>query len=196
MSTFEVIYLTGSPASGKTTLVKQLLKSFPNVQGFIYSQLLVDHLRNKKRSDISQSGLRQKSAGIVTPADIRAVDKGLINAVKKLRLRQHILIDSHAVTKENFGFRVTAFSPELLRSLRPTRICMLFTTPQTTIRRIGRDPQGRPLVSSFEANFHCFTQASLAVTYGILLGIPVYFYDSSKGIKKAFSNMEKRFRTT
>ncbi len=46
--------------------------------------------------------------------------------------------------------------------------------------RIRSNNQGRPTVTAFEAAFHCELQASVALIYGINLGLPVYLLDSSK----------------
>jgi adenylate kinase len=178
MNGYEVIYLTGHPASGKTTLVKRLTKSFPMVHGFVYSELLASHLSKRSVKALSQAKLRKRSANIVAPEDIKFVDDYLINEVRKSRRNRHVLIDSHAVTKEDYGFRVTAFSLPMLKALNPTKIYVLFTDSTTVINRIKTNPKGRPNISKFEADFHCFTQAALAVVYGVQLGIPVYFYDN------------------
>lgn len=182
----EVIYLTGHPASGKTTLVKRLTESFSRVRGFVYSELLAAHLSEKSKNPLSQSKLRERSANIVTPGDIKFVDNYLIGEVKKARRSRHVLIDSHAVTKEDYGFRVTAFSVPILKALNPTKIYVLFTDSKTVMSRIKTNPKGRPDISRFEADFHCFTQAALAVVYGVQVGIPVYFCDNSGQSDHAF----------
>jgi hypothetical protein len=51
---------------------------------------------------------------------------------------------------------------------------MLFTNSKSVIQRIKQDPKGRPVVTPFEADFHCFTQMSVAISYGIQLGLPIY----------------------
>ncbi len=189
MSEHEVIYITGPPASGKTTLIKRLGVAFPLVRIFVYSELLSEYITKRDRLRFSQKKLREVSAGKITPGDIWAVDQDLISEVRRARRSQHVLIDSHPVTKEHFGFRVTPFSVALLRDLAPSRICMLYADAGTVIKRIRKHPKGRPLISTFEADFHCLTQASLAIIYGVELGVPIFFYDSSKGVGKAFTQL-------
>ena len=187
----EVIYLTGPPATGKTTLVARLRKAFPALHAFVYSELLAAHVSARRGAELGQEELRRKSGQVVSPEDVRAVDKKLIKGVAATRQRHHVLIDSHAVTKELFGFRLTAFSIPMLRSLEPTRICMLFTDSASVINRIRRDPKGRPTITPFEADFHCFAQMSVAVAYGIQLGVPVHFYDVSTGNENAFQEIRR-----
>ena len=45
-------------------------------------------------------------------------------------------------------------------------------------------PGGRPMITAFESGFHTALQASVALSYGTSLGIPVYFLDSDKGISE------------
>lgn len=187
----EVIYITGPPATGKTTLVNQIGAAFPSVRIFQYSELLRQHIVAKDQKSLSHKRLRQSSAGVVTPADICAVDKYLLEKVTLSRRTQHVLIDSHPVTKEHFGFRVTPFSYDLLRKLKFTRICMLYADSKTVIQRIKKHPEGRLKITPSDADFHNYTQAALAINYGITLGIPVYFYDSSENVKEAFDRLSK-----
>ena len=43
-------------------------------------------------------------------------------------------------------------------------------------------------------DFHCFSQATVAITYGIQLGVPVYCYDSSRNTEGAFEEISKRLK--
>jgi adenylate kinase len=190
MNKYEVIYLTGHPASGKTTLVNRLRQAFSGLRVFTYSEILARHLAVKSSTKISQNTLRQKSANIVTEQDIKSVDQLLIREVKAARKSGSVIIDSHAVTKEDYGFRVTAFSFSMLENLAPTKICVLYTDSKTVIKRIRNNAGGRPTISKFEADFHCFTQVGLAVTYGIALGIPVYCLENAGKTNSAFKKLE------
>jgi adenylate kinase len=190
----QVIYLTGPPAVGKTTLVTRLKKVLPSVEVFIYSQMLSEYLSNSARRYISQKRLRERSARVVTEADVCAVDDLLISKVTRLRSARHVLIDSHAVTKEQYGFRITAFSLPFLQKLKPTAICMLYADADAIIERITKSPKGRPVVTPDEANFHSTLQAAVAVTYSIQVGVPAYFFDASKSVDTALSQLVSRFQ--
>jgi len=132
------------------------------------------------------------SAQIITPEDVAAVDTQLIEYVNRRRQETHLIIDSHPVTKEQYGFRITTFSIEKLLALWPTMICMLYAEPGVVMERINGNAQGRPMVNSFEAAFHSELQGAVAVTYGIVLGAPVYLLDSSKPIKEVANAIIRR----
>ncbi|MBL8124179.1 MAG: AAA family ATPase [Blastocatellia bacterium] len=189
---FHVIYLTGAPASGKSTLVELLEGNFQPMKTFVYSRVLADYLREKSVRQYSQDHLREKSAQLITPDDIEIVDTRLLDFVTENAKKAHIVIDSHAVTKETYGFRVTPFSLEQLRKLSPTLIFVLYTAPSVILNRIKNNSQGRPTVSEFEAGFHSELQATVALIYGIQIGIPVYFLDSDRPSDDLVSEVVKR----
>ncbi len=66
----------------------------------------------------------------------------------------HVFIDSHPVTKEAFGFRVTPYSLDDFALLSPTQIWVLYADPETTAARIGQEARGRHIVTAAEAAMH------------------------------------------
>lgn len=176
-----IVYLTGAPATGKSTLARNLAKAVPELRVFSYSSELRDYVaRRAGIPALSEEDIRQESAKIVTKEDVIAVDEMLIDLVAQQRKSSHsIVIDSHAVTKEHFGFRVTPFSLTALKLLAPDVILCLYLDSQIARARIRGNPMGRPLPSQTELELHCQLQAYVAVQYGIILGRPVYMLDSS-----------------
>ena len=189
---FDVIYLTGPPATGKSTLVAHLQTILSPLETFVYSKVLSEHVSKRHDNFVSQDQLRAKSSLIVTPDDVQFVDDMLKNLVESKRSNSHIIIDSHAVTKESYGYRVTPFSYALLSQIRPTKLFCLYTEASVIIERIQADKQGRPNITSFEADFHTNLQANLSMMYGLHLGIPIYFLDSSKPISEVASQIVSR----
>jgi adenylate kinase len=175
-----IVYLTGAPATGKSTLSRNLKAAYPNLEVFSYSERLREHLAKKAgAAATSEEDIRRQSSKIVTPQDIDELDDELIRLVADTRDKNPLLIDSHAVTKESYGFRVTGFSTQRLLQLNPDCIVCLYASNETIRGRISRNSQGRPQVSEFEAAMHTHLQMGLAVQYGTLLGKPVYLIDSS-----------------
>jgi adenylate kinase len=176
---YDVIYLTGAPAAGKSSAARRLAQRIPGLEVWEFGDRLMAHLRSRLGDGFTQLQLREMSAKIATPEDIADVDGSLIGFTSEARLRAPVLIDSHPVTKEGFGYRVTPFGVDALRRLAPTQIWMLYTDPQVAVDRIMKDPEGRPSISLEEARMHTQMQASVACIYGVLTGHPVHFFDST-----------------
>ncbi len=138
---------------------------------------------------IDEVGVRQRSANLITRTDVDAVDHWLIEQVRLNRADQHIIIDSHPVIKEDYGFRVTAFSPEQLRDLNQDAIVCLYVAPNVTRKRITADAAGRPLPTDFELGLHAHLQASLTAQYAFILGKPCYLLDSSIALDELAKNV-------
>jgi adenylate kinase len=189
---YQVVYLTGPPATGKTTLCAMIAKMLQPLRVFSYSKVLAEHVGRRSKTSLSQDDIRRESGRIITPEDVRAVDDMLLEIVRTERDSTHIIIDSHAVTKEDYGFRVTAFSISQVTALSPTLIFVLYASHQVIINRIASNDEGRPLISEFEADFHASLQASVAINYAIHLGVPVYFLDSAQSIEILANQVVKR----
>lgn len=174
----EVVYLTGAPASGKSSLTRALKANLPQLEVFEFGERLTARLSGTGQI-CSQSDLRAQSARAITLDDVRAVDQELIDFVRTHRASRPVIIDSHAVTKESYGYRVTPYSLKQFEELAPTQIWVLFTSPGVATLRIAENAQGRPQISEEEARFHTHLQASVAITYGMHLGTAVHFFDSS-----------------
>lgn len=179
----QVIYLTGAPATGKSTLIDYLKKNVKSLKVFSYSSELINYINNKNSRMYSHRLLRKKSSSIVTTKDIIAVDNKLITFVKMYRNKYNIIIDSHAVTKEKFGFRITPFSYNLLTQLALTQIYLLYLDPKSNILRIKENPKGRLTINQFESSFHTFMQTSVALNYTMQLGKPLYLLNSNTKVE-------------
>jgi adenylate kinase len=177
-----VIYLTGAPATGKSTLCRNLKVAVPSIAVFSYSEELRNHVRARMRLGILTSDeIRGQSAQLVTRADVAEVDARLLQFVAQQRGERPILIDSHPVTKEAFGFRIAPFTSSELSALAPDVILCLYLDSAEVAVRIKVAPMGRPLPTPFELDLHNHLQANIAVQYGLLLNRPVYLLNSAVG---------------
>jgi adenylate kinase len=192
--TFRVIYLTGAPASGKSSITQGLAGLVSPLEAFEYGERLTRYIAARRNQPLTQEALRERSAAVVDPEDIWAVDKLLLDFVAEARVRAHVVIDSHPVTKERYGFRVTPFSLADFGLLSPDFICMLLTPPEVAVERIGRSPAGRPSITLWESGFHTGLQASVATTYGMSMGVPIYLIDSSPPIQVVATEVARLFR--
>lgn len=176
----KVIYLTGAPAAGKSSTLEKLQAVEPSLFRFEYGAELTRFIQRRGELLADQSELRALSSHVVRPEDIVALDNILLERVDELRGKCPVIIDSHPVTKEEYGYRLTMFSLEKVQRLRPDEIWVLYTAPSIALERIARAPEGRPMITEEEARMHTFTQVSVAASYGIVSGAPVYLFDTNQ----------------
>lgn len=141
----KVVYLTGAPAAGKSSMTRRLRELVPSLSIFEYGAELtkyVNELRGSKAID--QARLREQSSQIVTPADVAAVDELLIKYVRENRSTRHVIIDSHAVTKEKRPASFTAIACiDFAASGNTRRWADGMPTPQQRANRPIKSTNGR-----------------------------------------------------
>ena len=189
----KVIYLTGAPAAGKSSTARLLADHLPELLVWEYGARLTEHVMARSPEVASQDDLRACSAGLVTPEDVSEVDRLLLSFVNDHRSDRDVLIDSHPVTKESYGYRITPFSLEQFVRLAPDEIWVLYASPEETRRRIAADSGGRPMVTEEEARMHTAQQTSVAATYGIAVGCPVYLFDTGTSHEELVARLIGRF---
>lgn len=190
----KVIYLTGAPASGKSSTTKLLANAHPNLLIWEYGAKLTEYIKCRSTGVAHQDDLRKRSAEVVTHDDIEEVDRSLLSFVDEHRVSHDIIIDSHPVTKETFGFRITPFSFEQFQRLAPDEIWVLYASPEVTVQRIASDPAGRPMVSEEEARFHTTLQGSVAAAYGMALGQAVHLFDTGGDRNALITQLQQRLK--
>lgn len=191
---FPIVYLTGAPATGKSTVCSELSKQLPELRVFSYSTELRKFAGRRTGRPMSEDDIRRLSGIVITPEDVQGLDVELAELAARRRDVGPMIIDSHAVTKEEYGFRVTAFDTATLSSVNPDCIVCLYTSPDVACQRIASDPRGRPQISGFEAGMHTQLQCSVAAQYGVLLGKPVYLVDSSEPLERVVSHVAAKAR--
>ncbi|MEL7609881.1 MAG: ATP-binding protein [Bacillota bacterium] len=178
----KIVYLTGVAGSGKSSLCNYIKSVNPQIEVVSYSSILKEFLEAKSKCNISQEEMRTKSASVITPEDINAVDTLLLDIINNLKKTNHVIVDSHAVTYEQYGFRTTPFKTSILNELNFELLISLYCSTNSIIKRISANPQGRPMLGPEEISYAINLQNSLVLNYGIILNKPVYFLNTDKDL--------------
>lgn len=189
---YPVVYLTGAPAAGKSTVARRLSRTVRGLEVFEFGERLTAYINEQGATQHEQSDLRAKSSQISTAECVAAVDALLVDFATNQRKVGPVVIDSHPVTKEAYGYRVTPYSLADFARLAPTKIWMLYTSSSVACARIAADPKGRPLISSEEATMHTQLQASVAATYSMSLGVPLELFDADRPLDDLVEMLTRR----
>jgi adenylate kinase len=188
----KVVYLTGAPAAGKSSTTRLLRERVPELLIWEHGAKLTEHCAARSADVAGQDDLRARSASLITVEDVAAVDQALLDFVDAKRDLSNVIIDSHPVTKEEWGYRITPFSFEQFARLKPDEIWVLYASPEESRRRIQENPGGRPLVTEEEARTHTMVQASVAATYGMSIRCPVYMFHTEPPRDELVSRLAER----
>jgi len=140
-----------------------------------YGELLTKQLAGRVRD---QTELRTQSARAISTVDVIEADKYVQQVITETSGTTNLVVDSHALTSEDYGFRAVPFSAQQWQSLPFTRIVCLWA-PSSVIRaRVESDAGGRPLLTDEEFDMHAQLQSALALAYAHTAGLPIAFINS------------------
>jgi adenylate kinase len=172
-----VIYFTGVPSAGKTTLCEHLVKLVPETNHFRFGRELTTELNAV--STVTQEGLRSGTAHVSTPDIVSKIDERAISRANELRASKNFILDTHALTSEAYGFRLTAMSLDQIRRLAPDFIVCVTAFPSTILSRLKSAPMGRPMLNEDQLRQQAHLQQSLVVTYSTACNVPAYFLENN-----------------
>lgn len=174
----KVILLTGAPGTGKSTLRRALGERVSSLDHFDYGELL---RRRKERhgTKLTYEELRTQSASVISPTDVASTDEWVIGEISRIRTRRHVVIDSHALTRESFGFRAVPFSLGQLTELKLDAVIALRCDPDVLLTRVEQNSGGRRALTPELAREIQLLQESLGLTYCVACGCPAYIIDTT-----------------
>lgn len=183
---FETILLTGAAGTGKSTLARAMAGD-ERFAVFEYGAEIVRQVA-ASNPQVTQAQTRAETHNHVSAHHIEATDEALQRFVAANQGRRHVVIDSHAVTKERYGFRAAPFTSERLAGAGLSRIVVLHCEPDVLLNRIRANPDGRPELSLWEASKYIALQEALAIAYATICGISIHFLDCSQAPQQVRSN--------
>lgn len=179
------VYLTGVPGTGKSSTLAALQRSVRfHLTTFSYSENLGMHLGRTREE------LRAESSAVVASSAVLAVDRELAEFVAANRATSIVVIDSHAVTHEDFGQRAIPFHPAVLASLQLDAIVCMTARAESIAYRVAADSTGRRLRTIDQIARAQDLQQAVAVNYSAQLGIPLYVVEADGPANEVRATLE------
>jgi adenylate kinase len=184
----KVVLLTGAPGTGKSTLRRSLESCIPGLQHFDYGELL---LRRKKQQGIQlrYDELREQSSSVISSKDVADTDDWVAAEIGRSRVRSDVIIDSHALTREEYGFRAIPYSVHQLDAIKFDAIIALRCD---LIARVAADRGGRRELSVELAREIQTLQEALCLHYAVGCACTAFVIDTSKQTAEEVSAVAAR----
>ena len=173
-----IVYLTGIPGVGKTSVTQAIKSIDSRIEIIRYSDVLKSYYKTVYNQEYTTQQLREGSSKIISAEDIKCLDNHVVQMIKRSKA-EHIIIESHAVTVEEFGYRATPFSKHILTATNPDSIVVLYADPVLLQQRISMNPQGRREQTINDIVYEQNIQAMLALAYSFFIGAKTYFIDTN-----------------
>jgi len=156
-----------------------LKSSITGLQHFDYGELL---LRRKKQEGIvlRYEELREQSSAVVSSKDVSDTDEWVASEIARLRATCDVIIDSHALTREEYGFRAIPYSTRQLDAIKFDAIVVLRCDPQVLITRVSADPRGRRGLTIELARDIQVLQEALGLHYAVVSGCTAFVIDTTE----------------
>ena len=168
-----VFLLTGVPAVGKTTVAKKLAELIHPLEIISFGEIILT-ARADERPSITHSELRRNPTSEATMRTIKKSSELLVSRLHELRTHANVVIDSHSVAKDRYGFRVSPDGISLLNRIGLRAVFVLHADYDEISRRLKADAEGRRAVTTADIAIHERLQDSVAISYGVATGCPVF----------------------
>jgi adenylate kinase len=176
------LLLTGAPGVGKTTVSERLCGQEPDVFRVLrFGRYVYEAVLSRLGKTIEYGDFRTNSAELVTRLDIHQATERAGKVIKDHARESKItIVDSHAVSKEHYGWRAVPDDPQLLATFGYSWIIQLYAPPELVIERTRHSPGGRLAAAPEDIAVMQALQFSTSVYYSATLGKPLHVV-SNKG---------------
>lgn len=188
----KVLLLTGVPAVGKTTLARKVASAISPVRCITFGEMIFE-IKQRTRPNSTYEEMRRSPTKEADVSLIEIATTALIERISQLRSSVNIIIDSHAVVKDDYGFRVTPDSYTTLQKLSLDAILVLHAKHEDIANRINQNSQGRRLATLDEIATHEALQDSVSVAYSVSTGCPVFIIMASQSLETTFEKLLRIF---
>lgn len=169
----KLIIFTGTPGSGKSTILERL--SEEGVKVVTMSSEMMKVLAAEGKA-VDRDKIRMMTADEILNTRVKVVKK-------LIEEKKDAVIDTHASVKQGNRY-VPGFSIDELKSIRVTGLVYIDATSKDILSRRAKDTtryRGDMGVTEAEIDEHRSINIAILSSFALLLGIPLYVVDNPEG---------------
>lgn len=184
-----ITLLTGVPGVGKSTVAAGVCALDSTATVLSFGRILFDLTRRQRAFELTYEQFRQRSWEFVNS---RLIEEATSEARNRIRTagRRHVIVDSHAVSIEPYGFRSTPDSPKLLEQFSYNTIVQLHASPEVVFERHGAElTSGRLYRTVDDVATAAVLQFAASTYYAGMTGCPLHVVDASPEVEKVVNSV-------
>ncbi|MGH3889409.1 MAG: AAA family ATPase [Pseudonocardiaceae bacterium] len=186
-----IALLTGPPGIGKSSVARQLTDRNPAVvEKISFGQLLHLAVERRLATPVDYAKFRASAASIVTRSDFEEATVELASKTTASDPDRWLVVDSHAVAREQLGWQANPDTPSTLRRYAYNVIILLDAPTRVVLKRIKKRPGGRLIKTERDVAILSALQRGIATYYSGIIGCPLCVIDAQPSINSVVAAVE------
>lgn len=188
----KVILLTGIPGIGKSTISRLMVNKLKNITSIGFGDLIYEVLHNEGKKP-SRNRIKTTPDKFVTINTIKTAAEILLKKIAEIRLCKNVLIESHAVVRDSYGFWII---PEIndFKKAQLDAIIVIHATFEIFEKRMKESTDGRYLISGETFSKYQSLQDSVAINFSLLSDCPLYIVETDNDLESTENSLLHIFK--
>lgn len=187
------VLMTGVPGSGKSTIAHSLETSITPIVRIGFGEL-IHEIKQQHGVNEDYEKLRATPVKSIPINYVSLAEELLLTRVNSLRFETNILLDSHAVVNDHFGFRI---APEIsdFRRVDLNAVIVIHAPFNLVEQRIRTEPKGRNLVSKQIFDQHQALQDTVAIGFSLAAKCPLFVVETNNSLDRTIQILLEIFES-
>jgi adenylate kinase len=174
------VVVTGVPGVGKSTITRSIVTKIDPAVRIGFGELIFE-VKQQQEIMVDYEQLRASPNKSIPINYVDRAAELLLEKVTLLRQTTNILLDSHAVVKDYFGFRV---APEIndFNKAKIDAVIVVHAPFDIVYQRLIKEPKGRTLISEQTFETQRTLQDAVAINFSLMARCPMYVIETSDNL--------------
>ncbi|HZR82560.1 MAG TPA: AAA family ATPase [Candidatus Binatia bacterium] len=191
MADVSTVLLTGVPGVGKSSVARWLEERCDARYRWVpFGELIRQALNELAGSRVEEAQLRREPTSLVTEAVLEHATRQLVAMCASSARRVVVIVDSHAVSQDQFGFRSTPDGPSYFKALRYDAIVQLVLPGQEILDRTPVGTGGRQARSGVDLDFHSSLQLMVSTFYAAMSECPLFVVSADGAVSEVAARVD------